>query len=338
MKTFLRLLSLLGLALLLVACAEGAPDSPALSAPTTAGAKQPATTVPQNMPTAAPLWTATPVPAAAGKTPAAASPVPGKPADQGVAATVNGTPIPRADYENQLAQAQAQFLKQPGLDVKSQEGQQALAQLQEQVLTWMIDQVVIEQAAAASKISVGNDKVEAEIARMRGSDQARFDAWLANNGLTLVTLRRQVRMDLLTDAVRDSVTASLPRKTLQIHTRHILTSGETEARTALAAIRKGTSFVNAAKQYSEDETTRQQGGDLGFMPRGVMPPAFETVAFKMTAGEVSDVVRSEFGFHVIQLVEIDQNRQVSDELWPVVQQRAFDEWLTAQRAKATIRR
>ena len=300
-----------------------------------------ATIAPEDMPTAAPLWTptTTAVPPSVQPTKASDTPVAAKKTlDPAVIAVVNGKAIPRADYDKQFAQAATYLLKQPGLDAKSEAGKQAMEKLQEQVLNWMIDQVLIEQAAAAKGIKIPESKVDAEIARMRGQNQKRFNDWLAANGLTLETLRQQVRTDLITVAVRDAVTTSLSRKVMQAHFRHILTSTEPAAQAALKQLQEGQNFIAVARQLSEDETTRKNGGDLGFLPKGVMPPAFEQAGFALKSGEISGLVRSEFGFHIIQLVEIDPEREVSDELWPMVQQRAFEDWLAAQRAQANIQR
>lgn len=307
--------------------------------PSSAVTEPQATLAPEEMPTAVPLWTptATAAPPSAQPTSEAETPIASQQAiDPTVIAVVNGQAILRADYDRQLAQAATYLLKQPGLEARTEAGQRALQKLQEQVLNWMIDQVLIEQAAAAKGIRVSESQVEAEIARMRGGDQKRFNDWLAANGLTLETLRQQVRTDLITAAVRDAVTATLKRRVLQAHFRHILTSTESAAEAALRKLQEGQNFIAVARQLSEDETTRKNGGDLGFLPKGVMPPAFEEAGFALKPGEISGIVQSEFGFHIIQLVEIDPEREVSDELWPMVQQRAFEDWLAAQRARATI--
>ena len=298
-------------------------------------AQQPGATVPADLPTAAPIWTATAPDAQAAP---AQQPPAGQAADATIAAIVNGVTITKAQYDAQFAQAQTNWLQQPDLDLQSAEGQEQLRQLQQQVLTWMIDQVIIDQAAAARGVQITDAGIDAEIAKMRGDDQARFDSWLTANGLTLETLRAQVRNDLVTSAMRDIVTASSPRQTDQFHVRHILLSDENTAQTVLAQARQGADFAALARQYSEDEATRDQGGDLGFMPRGVMPAAFEQIAFALQPGQVSDVIRSDFGLHIVQMVEIAQSRAVPDELWPAVQQRAFEDWLTSARAKASIQR
>ncbi|MHB0856183.1 MAG: peptidylprolyl isomerase [Anaerolineae bacterium] len=334
---------------LLSACQPPAPavDLPSLPAATeelpAPAAVTPSEPTPEDMPTAAPLWTstpeATPLPPE-GPTPEVA---PGTGEDGQpelepyVAAEVNGQAILRTDFDRQLAQAQSYFLQQPGLDVQTDAGQASLEQFQTQVLGWLIDQALIEQAAAAQSITISDATVDAEIAHMRGDDSAQFDAWLSANGLTIEGLREQLRLDLVTTAVRDAVTADQPRQVLQIHVRHILTSDESIAQAAVDRIRQGGDFATIAREVSEDEATRGSGGDLGYLPRGTMPPAFEEAAFALGAGETSGVVRSEFGFHVIHVQEIDPARTVSEDLWPVVQQYAFDEWLSAQRAQATIR-
>jgi parvulin-like peptidyl-prolyl isomerase len=255
-----------------------------------------------------------------------------------VVAIVNGVPILREDWERQVNQARAYLLQQPGTDLTTEAGQEALRRVQDQMLDWMIDQVLIEQAAREAGIGVKPEDVEAQIAQMRGHDAARFEAWLAANGLTLELLQSQVRTDLLTAAVRDLVTAQIPRRVAQYHVRHILVSDEVRAQAALARIRGGESFITVAREASEDDTTRNSGGNLGFLPKGVMPPAFEAAAYTLQPGEVSGVVQSEFGYHIIQLIEMEPALEVPDELWPVVQQRGFDDWLATQRANADIQR
>lgn len=317
------------------------PGTEAPAAPTASAVAEQATVAPPaEMPTAVPLWTATPAaepPSSTAATPsqgaAAATPL-----NADVVATVNGVPIAREAWERQVNQAQAYLLQQPGTDLATDAGKEALRQVQERALDWMIDQVLIEQAAIQAGITVAPEDIEAQIAGMRGDDAARFEAWLTANGLTLELLRAQVRADLTTAAVRDLVTAQIPRRVAQYHVRHILASDEVRAQAALARIRGGENFIAVAREMSEDETTRNSGGDLGFLPKGVMPPEFEAAAYSLQPGEVSGVVQSEFGYHLIQLVEVDPELEVPDDLWPVVQQRGFDEWLATQRANAAIQR
>lgn len=253
-----------------------------------------------------------------------------------VAAVVNGVTISMAEYQEQVAQAESYYLQQPGIDLSTEAGQQALKSLHTQVLDWLIDRILVQQAAASLGIAISDAQVDAEIQRMQGDDAASFEKWLQANGLTRETLRRQLATDLTTAAVRDAVTGNLSRRVLQIHVRHILTSTEAAAQAAEERLRAGENFITLAREVSEDETTRANGGDLGFLPEGVMPPAFDEVAFAMQAGEISGVVQSDFGYHIIQVVEIDPAREVSDDLWPMVQQKAFDDWLSAQRAQAEI--
>ncbi|MDO8550603.1 MAG: peptidylprolyl isomerase [Ignavibacteria bacterium] len=75
------------------------------------------------------------------------------------------------------------------------------------------------------------------------------------------------------------------------------------AQAILDSIKAGTDFSGMAKRYSEDPGSAAQGGDLGFVKRGVFYPEFESAAFSLETGEMSDVVESPAGFHIIQLIE-----------------------------------
>ena len=329
-------------ALLLVGCADTlVVDTPTQATGSTPVATLAPTVPPEEMPTAVPVFTATPEPtmtpvpvatATLGQTP------PTPTLDAALAAMVDGEPISQEAYQAQLQQAEKQFMQQPGFEATSEEGQAALALLREQVLGWMIDRTLMLQAAPEMGIDVSEDAVEAQIALMRGDDAARFEKWLTASGLTYQALQEQVRSDLLASALRDRVTGELGRTALQARVRHIWLSQRQVADEVLAQLREGANFIVMARQYSEDEATRAKGGDLGFLPQGAMPPAFEAVAFGLAPGEISGIVESASGYHIIQMVEIDPQRPVPDNLWPLVQQHAFEQWLAERRAVADIQR
>jgi peptidyl-prolyl cis-trans isomerase D len=75
----------------------------------------------------------------------------------------------------------------------------------------------------------------------------------------------------------------------------------TRAEKVLTDLREGADFAALAQQASEDEATAEKGGDLGFFPRGQMVPAFEEAAFTLPVGQISDLVRTQFGFHILRV-------------------------------------
>ena len=88
----------------------------------------------------------------------------------------------------------------------------------------------------------------------------------------------------------------------QVHCAHILVKTEQEAKTVLARLSKGEKFSNIAKELSLCPS-RKQGGDLGTFTRGKMVKEFETAAFALQKGEVSPVVKTKFGHHIIKRLE-----------------------------------
>jgi peptidyl-prolyl cis-trans isomerase D len=108
----------------------------------------------------------------------------------------------------------------------------------------------------------------------------------------------------------------------QVRASHILLTTEgkddnavrTQAEQVLKEARSGADFAALAKKYSQDESNAQTGGDLDYFSRGRMVPAFETAAFALKVGEISDLVKTEFGYHIIKLVDRKPQvvRQLSD--------------------------
>jgi peptidyl-prolyl cis-trans isomerase C len=88
----------------------------------------------------------------------------------------------------------------------------------------------------------------------------------------------------------------------QVHCAHILVKTETEVKTILERIKKGEKFSNIAKEVSICPS-KKRGGDLGFFGRGQMVKEFENAAFALQKGEISDIVKTKFGYHIIRRLE-----------------------------------
>ena len=90
----------------------------------------------------------------------------------------------------------------------------------------------------------------------------------------------------------------------RIHARHILVSGDAELAKVQEELKAGKSFDVVAKEYSRDPGSAANGGDLGEFPKGVMVPEFEKAAFELkNPGDVSEPVKTQFGWHIIKLEE-----------------------------------
>lgn len=88
----------------------------------------------------------------------------------------------------------------------------------------------------------------------------------------------------------------------KIHCAHILVEKLSVAQELKTKLSKGESFANLAKQYSID-VSKKRGGDLGLFGRGVMVKEFEKAAFALEKGQVSDVVKTQFGYHIIKRLD-----------------------------------
>ncbi|MCL6431105.1 MAG: peptidylprolyl isomerase, partial [Anaerolineae bacterium] len=261
------------------------------------------------------------------------------PPPQNVAALVNGEGISMARYEAELRIALATYTAGTALDESSPEGQATLKALRQQVLEWMIDRVLINQAAARAGIAINEARVDSEVERIRGDNPDGFADWLQRNGFTEESFREQVRSDLLGAAMRERVTAGISSRVEQVHLRQIVVAGEAEARGLLEKLRAGNAgFEDLARTHSIDEGSRESGGDLGFVPRGILPESVERVAFGLEPGEVAGPIHSVLGWHLIQLVERDVAREVPPEILETLRQEAFMRWLEQERERAQVLR
>jgi parvulin-like peptidyl-prolyl isomerase len=271
-----------------------------------------------------PAATATPVPPTATPEPE-------------LAARVNGEPIYAADYQAELERYEAS-LRARDIDPSSQEGQEKLAQARERLLDVMIEQVLIEQAAQKAGVEVTDAEVDQymqDMAAEAGGEEAfrtKLEAW----GETYEGAKQEVRAQLIGMAMTERV---VPQSAEQVHARHILVDTLEEAKSLHAQLEAGADFVALARAHSQDTSTRENGGDLGYFPRGILVASeVEEVAFSLQPGQFSDVVSSTLGYHIVQVVERDPERSVGPENVQLLREKAVQEWIRGLWAQAEVDR
>jgi peptidyl-prolyl cis-trans isomerase C len=284
------------------------------SAPAAASATAPAST-PE--PTLTPTPTSTPEP---------------------LAAEVNGEGIPLAEVEAEVARCQ-QGLAAAGQDA---------AVCPERALQALIEQRVVEQAAAAAGITALPDEVDAEMARISDARLAEAAAeagggsladWLAQNGYTEASFREALRREILRSKMAEQVMAQVGETAEQAHARLILVADETQANDLLSKARAGADFATLALENSLDASSRAAGGDLGWFPRGWLTvPEVEQAAFSLAPGEISDVLPSELGYCIVQALEIDPARPLSPGAREALRAAAYQSWLEGLLAQAAIQK
>jgi parvulin-like peptidyl-prolyl isomerase len=155
-------------------------------------------------------------------------------------------------------------------------------------------------------------------------------------GMSEAEYREMVKAELLREKMEAPITEQVPTTELQIRARHILLDTRAEAEVVLKNLEEGEDFAALAEELSKDPGSAELGGDLGWFPRGQMVPEFEEVAFSLEPGELSDVVETPFGVHIILVEERDEDRELDAAMLNQRMTEAFQTWLFDLEAAATI--
>jgi parvulin-like peptidyl-prolyl isomerase len=142
---------------------------------------------------------------------------------------------------------------------------------------------------------------------------------------------------LYNERVKAAVTADVPRQAEKVWARHILVSEEATANTVRTLLLAGGDFATLAGTYSIDPNLGTTGGDIGWFAMGetTWGAEFETAAFALEVGEISEPVAGMYGYHIIQVIGHETRPLTADEYQAAVDA-AFDAWLEEQRAAAVI--
>ncbi|TLS48442.1 foldase [Paenibacillus antri] len=216
--------------------------------------------------------------------------------DLGPAASVNGVAISKQDVFDALLAADGG-----------------------QTLSSMIDEELVRQAAEAAGVEVADEDIAEQMDAIKGQFPSEDDflSTLAMYGMTVEGLEEQMAVEVqlkkllepqvtVTDeeiqTYYDENAASLEEPE-QVKASHILVATEEEAKELRQRLSGGEDFATLAAEQSLDTGTVDAGGDLGFFEKGVMEEPFETAAFSIEVGQLSEPVETSNGFHIIQVSE-----------------------------------
>src|SRR5262249_28804713 len=251
-----------------------------------------------------------------------------------------GEPI----YDSEVDEQLYLFFMQQG---QQPDSLQALS-VRKDILDRLIDEKLIVQEAKRKQVAVADSEVDHQVAdaiadaKQRLGGEQGYAAELAKEGISESDLREryrgEIRRQLLANQLlrkelnlKLEVTpaeaetyfktnpADFPKRPEEVGLAVIQIPIAPESSAVLAAknraqalldrVRKGESFARVAQEASEDPGTRASGGDLGFFGHGDLDSTFEQVAFQLKPGQISDLVRTPFGYHIIRVEEVDAAKQ-----------------------------
>ncbi|MDF2548337.1 MAG: hypothetical protein K0R93_3235 [Anaerosolibacter sp.] len=216
-------------------------------------------------------------------------------------------------------------------------GKTFLQAVQENVLDKMISDEVIIQYMEENKIAIDEAEIEKQYAdyQQKTEQQAEIKKFFEENKIDESFIKDQIRTELYVKTFREEAEKELglddkkledyynknidAYKDVQVKASHILfktvddqrkplpadqvKKAEETANEVLKRVKNGEDFAKLATEFSEDPGSAQQGGDLGYFGRGMMVPEFEETSFSLQPGEISELVKTEFGYHIIKVVD-----------------------------------
>jgi peptidyl-prolyl cis-trans isomerase C len=243
-----------------------------------------------------------------------------------VLARVNGEAVTKADFDRLIKNMELRA-NQP---VPAERRDEVYRKALEQLVTY----TVLSQETRARKVNVTDAEIESGIQQMRAQfpNEEAFKKALESRGMTIDKLKADTRIDIsINKMVEAEVSTQAPPTDAQVRefydknpdkfkqdeavrASHILfrvdetadaatkKKAMDQAQSVLKQARDGADFAELAKKHSADGSA-QQGGDLNFFTRGQMVPPFDQAAFAMKPGEISDIVTTQFGYHIIKVTE-----------------------------------
>lgn len=234
------------------------------------------------------------------------------------AAVVNGRVVFYHSYLEQLSiveKYQKEFKK---VDFKSDEGKKILVQVRKDTMDRLVEDSLVSAEAVKLKVTVSDKELNDsfnQLVKSNGGDTSFASVLKQYYGLTPTEFKNEIYKSRL---LRQKVAEKFAND------ESVNAEAKTKAEDVLAKVKAGEDFATLAKQYSQD-TTASTGGDLGLFGKGKMVPEFETAAFALKAGEVSGIVKTVYGYHIIKVTEVKGDEIRASHI--LIKTKDFNTWL-----------
>jgi parvulin-like peptidyl-prolyl isomerase len=233
-------------------------------------------------------------------------------------AVVGSEQVTKEQFQELMARAKKSYDTQKRPFPKP--GSTEYEQLKGQAVTYLVQQAEVQEQASAEGIDISDEKVDKEIARYKndfyGGSDARYEAAVKKQGLTDEQAREAIRQQLTSQALFKKVTGSVKASDADIQeyynthksqyvqpesrdVRHILVPKKAQADSIYAQLKSGANFAELAKLYSKDPGSAANGGKLT-VSKGQTVPEFDKAAFSLKKGELSQPIKTQYGYHIIQ--------------------------------------
>jgi len=245
-----------------------------------------------------------------------------------LAAFVNDSYVLLDDFEEELKRYQAARKSIVGDALEEQEARKI-------VLEDLINQTLLAEAAIQNGYLMSEEELQRRINDFTNSlgDETTLEEWFDQNYYTPTSFLRMYRLSVLSSWQREKIVESVPDTVEQIHARQLYFKDEDEARGYYQQLIAGADFLSLAIEL--DPVT---GGDLGWFPRGYLfQPEVEEAAYKLQPSEYSDVVQSQIGYHIVQVIDRDVNHALNPSQRAIIQQTELRTWIKEQREKSAIK-
>lgn len=199
----------------------------------------------------------------------------------------------------------------------------------EAALDTLMTKNLINQEVEKENIKVTDKEIDAELQELIDSygGEETFEQQLAASGLTQDDIKEDIEVNLKIekliepqiDITEEEMQTYFDEnkdsfaQAKQVKASHILVEDEDTAKEVKDKLDKGEDFAELAKEYSTDTASAESGGDLGFFGEGAMVAEFEEEAFSLKVDEISDPVKTEHGYHIIKVTEIQEAAEANFE-------------------------
>ena len=194
---------------------------------------------------------------------------------------------------------------------------------------------ITQEINSSIRSSAGGNITEAQLNEI-------YQGWLDRVRLSDAEYRQVVEANLLREKLREYFKdQKIPTETKQVHLYDILVGNEGNATEVLNRLQNGEDFATVAQELSTDEASKPYGGDLGWLPRGILSyyidPQLDQYAFSLEVGNVSEPIKTTRGYYVIKVAEIDENRPVDDQYREILAASELDKWLNELMGASNIK-